>query len=125
MKNIQNIYGLTTNQKAKEDPNQASKVVIENEFKTVGDAVKYCEFHGLKVSHASEQLFEIANSLYQAFSTGINVGVSSQGVVFIDPHSDEILTLYGKLLLAAKELGRKEECLMLTHSQILRLPSGD
>lgn len=59
-------------------------------FKTAGDAVRYCEKQGLRISPNNEQLFDIANSLYESFSNGLAVGIQAfrQEPIFIDARAD-------------------------------------
>lgn len=39
-------------------------------FDTVGEAVKFCEEHGLKKSPAAEDLFETAEAILSAYRSG-------------------------------------------------------
>ena len=46
-------------------------------FETVGDAVQFCEEHGLKKSAGADDLFETAESLYRAVDSGRQIVINS------------------------------------------------
>lgn len=79
----------------------------KNNFKTVGDAVKYCKKHGLSISPVNDQLFDIANSLFNSFSYGLSVGTQAfrQESVYIDARADHHIIKEG-LITASKQAGQ-------------------
>ena len=74
-------------------------------FKTVGQAVDYCQHHGLSKKPTDGDLFETAETLFQAFNSGIHVGMASinDGQVFVDPKGDS--SLMNRMRRKAKEMG--------------------